>query len=139
SQTTRRVSRVLSDAGKRVVTVRHPMPYGDLEAQRCQRFADLSDLDAAGVTIEEREEYEPTIAAGHVVYAGVDYAEILSKAESEADVIVWDGGNNDLPFYRPTVHVVVVDPLRAGHERRYHPGEANVRMAGVIVINKIDS
>jgi len=139
SQTTRRVLKVLRDAGKRAVTVRHPMPYGDLDAQRCQRFADLEDLDLARVTIEEREEYEPTIAAGHVVYAGVDYAEILAKAEPEADVIVWDGGNNDLPFYMPTVHVVVVDPLRAGHERRYHPGEANVRMAGVIVINKIDS
>ena len=139
SQTTRRVLQVLREAGKRAVTIRHPMPYGDLEAQRSQRFADLSDLDAAGVTIEEREEYEPTIAAGHVVYAGVDYAEILSKAESEADVIVWDGGNNDLPFYMPTVHLVVVDPLRPGHERRYHPGEANVRMADVVVINKIDS
>jgi len=139
SQTTRRVLQVLRAAGMRAVTVRHPMPYGDLDAQRCQRFAELEDLDVAGVTIEEREEYEPTIRAGHVVYAGVDYAEILSKAEPEADVIVWDGGNNDLPFFMPTVHIVVVDPLRAGHERRYHPGEANVRMAGVIVINKIDS
>jgi predicted GTPase len=115
------------------------MPYGDLEAQRAQRFASLEDLDAAGVTIEEREEYEPTIRAGHVVYAGVDYADILERAQAEADVIVWDGGNNDLPFYAPTVHVVVVDPLRAGHERRYHPGEANVRMAAAIVINKVDS
>jgi len=139
SQTTRRVLKVLREEGLRAVTVRHPMPYGDLDAQRCQRFAELEDLDVARVTIEEREEYEPLIRAGHVVYAGVDYAEILSKAEPEADVIVWDGGNNDLPFYMPTVHIVVVDPLRAGHERRYHPGEANVRMAGAIVINKIDS
>ena len=139
SQTTRRVLQVLREADKRAVSVRHPMPYGDLDAQRCQRFAELEDLDVAGVTIEEREEYEPTIRAGHVVYAGVDYAEILAKAEPEADVIVWDGGNNDLPFFMPIVHIVVVDPLRAGHERSYHPGEANVRMADAIVINKIDS
>jgi predicted GTPase len=139
SQTTRRVLEVLREAGRRAVSVRHPMPYGDLDAQRCQRFAELEDLDLAHVTIEEREEYEPTIRAGHVVYAGVDYAEILSKAEPEADVIVWDGGNNDLPFFMPTVHIVVVDPLRAGHERSYHPGEANVMMANAIVINKIDS
>jgi len=139
SQTTRRVLAVLREAGKRTVAIRHPMPYGDLEAQRSQRFANDADLDAAGVTIEEREEYEPTIRAGHVVYAGVDYADILAQAQSEADVIVWDGGNNDLPFYAPDVHLVVVDPLRAGHERRYHPGEANVRMADVIVINKVDS
>jgi predicted GTPase len=139
SQTTRRVLAILREAGKRTVAVRHPMPYGDLEAQRCQRFANDADLDAAGVTIEEREEYEPTIRAGHVVYAGVDYADILAKAQAEADVIVWDGGNNDLPFFAPTVHIVVVDPLRAGHERRYHPGEANVRMAGALVINKVDS
>jgi predicted GTPase len=139
SQTTRRVLEALRATDKRAVTVRHPMPYGDLDAQRCQRFAELEDLDIARVTIEEREEYEPTIRAGHVVYAGVDYAEILAKAEPEADVIVWDGGNNDLPFFMPTVHIVVVDPLRAGHERRYHPGEANVRMADAIVINKIDS
>jgi predicted GTPase len=139
SQTTRRVLQVLRDADVRAVAVRHPMPYGDLDAQRCQRFAELDDLDNAHVTIEEREEYEPLIRAGHVVYAGVDYAEILAKAEPEADVIVWDGGNNDLPFYMPTVHIVVVDPLRPGHERRYHPGEANARMADAIVINKIDS
>jgi predicted GTPase len=139
SQTTRRVVRVLRDAGKRVVVVRHPMPYGDLEAQRCQRFATYEDFAAADVTIEEREEFEPHVAAGTVVYAGVDYAEILERAQTETDVLVWDGGNNDLPFYRPTVHIVVVDPLRPGHERRYHPGEANVRMADAIVINKIDS
>ncbi|MBI4729414.1 MAG: GTPase [Acidobacteria bacterium] len=139
SQTTRRVVRALREAGRAVVVVRHPMPYGDLEAQRCQRFATFEDLDAAGLTVEEREEYEPHVRAGTVVYAGVDYVEILGKADAEADVIVWDGGNNDLPFYRPDVHIVVVDPLRAGHERAYHPGEANVRMADAIVINKVDS
>jgi predicted GTPase len=139
SQTTRRVVRALRDAGKHVVVVRHPMPYGDLEAQRVQRFANLDDLDDAHVTIEEREEYEPHIAAGTIVYAGVDYHEILSKAEAEADVIVWDGGNNDLPFFRPDLHIVVVDPLRPGHEEHYHPGEANVRMADVVVINKVDA
>ena len=139
SQTTRRVQQIFRDAGKRAVAIRHPMPYGDLEAQRAQRFASIKDMDAAGVTIEEREEFEPTVAAGGVVYCGVDYGEILEQAQAEADVIVWDGGNNDLPFYTPDVHITVVDPLRAGHERRYHPGEANVRMADVIVINKIDS
>jgi predicted GTPase len=139
SQTTRRVLEILRGAGKRVVAVRHPMPYGDLEAQRWQRFASYEDLDAANVTIEEREEYEPTIRRGGVVYAGVDYADILARAQAECDVLVWDGGNNDLPFYVPDVHIVVVDPLRAGHERRYHPGEANTRAADVIVINKIDA
>jgi predicted GTPase len=139
SQTTRRVLEILRGAGKRVVAVRHPMPYGDLEAQRWQRFASYEDLDAANVTIEEREEYEPTIRRGGVVYAGVDYADILAKAQTECDVLVWDGGNNDLPFYVPDIHIVVVDPLRAGHERRYHPGEANARAAHVIVINKIDA
>lgn len=139
SQTTRRVVRLLREAGKRVVVVRHPMPYGDLETQRCQRFSAVEDLDAAEVTIEEREEYEPHVAAGTVVYAGVDYAEILERAQAEADVIVWDGGNNDLPFFIPAVHIVVVDPLRPGHERRYHPGETNVRMADAVVINKVDS
>jgi predicted GTPase len=139
SQTTRRVAQILRDGGSSVVVVRHPMPYGDLEAQRVQRFANYADLDAARVTIEEREEFEPHIEAETVVYCGVDYGEILEQAESEADVILWDGGNNDLPFYRPDVHIVVVDPLRAGHERRYHPGEANVRMAHALVINKIDS
>jgi len=139
SQTTRRVVQILRDSGRKVVVIRHPMPYGDLEAQRAQRFATLEDLDSANVTIEEREEYEPHIMAGTVVYAGIDYDEILGRAEREADVIVWDGGNNDLPFIRPDVHIVVVDPLRAGHERRYHPGEANVRMAHAIVINKVDS
>ncbi len=139
SQTTRAVSAILRDAGKRVVAVRHPMPYGDLVAQRVQRFATLEDLDRSRVTIEEREEYEPHINAGTVVYAGVDYGEILEQAQAECDVLVWDGGNNDLPFYRPALHIVVADPLRAGHETRYHPGEANLRMADVIVINKMDS
>jgi predicted GTPase len=139
SQTTRRVVRALRALGRQAVVVRHPMPYGDIEAQRVQRFASFEDLDAARVTIEEREEYEPHLLADSVVYAGVDYHEILSKAEAEADVIVWDGGNNDLPFFRPDLHVVVVDPLRPGHEEHYHPGEANVRMADVIVINKVDA
>ncbi len=139
SQTTRAVARTLREAGKRVVAVRHPMPYGDLEAQRVQRFAELEDLDRYGTTIEEREEYEPHITAGTVIYAGVDYGEILQRAQAECDVLIWDGGNNDLPFYRPTVHIVVADPLRAGHETRYHPGEANLRMADVIVVNKMDS
>jgi predicted GTPase len=115
------------------------MPYGDLVAQRVQRFIDLADLDRAGVTLEEREEYEPHLEAGSVVYAGVDYAEILARAEGEADVIVWDGGNNDLPFFAPTLHLCLVDPHRAGHESRYHPGEANLRRADVAVIVKEDS
>lgn len=139
SQTTRAVARVFREAGKRIVAVRHPMPYGDLNAQRVQRFAELADLDGADVTIEEREEYEPHINAGTVVYAGVDYGEILERAQAECDVLLWDGGNNDLPFYRPTVHIVVADPLRSGHETTYHPGEANLRMADVIVVNKMDS
>lgn len=139
SQTTRRVVEVLAAAGKRVVIVRHPMPYGDLERQRVQRFAKWEDIDAAGCTIEEREEFEPHVARGHVVYAGVDYGEILARAEEEADVIVWDGGNNDTPFYVPDLHIVVADPLRPGHELKYHPGETNLRMADVVVINKVDS
>jgi len=139
SQTTRRVGRILTGAGKRVVVVRHPMPYGDIEAQRVQRFETYEDLAREKVTLEEREEFEPHIDNGTVVYCGVDYGAILEEAEKEADVVVWDGGNNDLPFYAPDIHIVVVDPLRAGHERTYHPGEANVRMADVVVINKIDS
>jgi predicted GTPase len=139
SQTTRAIARTLREAGKRVVAVRHPMPYGDLEAQRVQRFATLEDLDRYRTTIEEREEYEPHITSGTVIYAGVDYGDILRQAQAECDVLIWDGGNNDLPFYRPTVHVVVADPLRAGHETSYHPGETNLRMADVIVINKMDS
>jgi len=139
SQTTRAIAATLKGAGKRVVAVRHPMPYGDLVAQRVQRFATLEDLDSHDTTIEEREEYEPHIATGTIIYAGVDYEAILEQAQQECDVLLWDGGNNDLPFYDPDVHVVVADPLRAGHETRYHPGEANLRMADVIVVNKLDS
>jgi predicted GTPase len=139
SQTTRAIADTLKAAGKRVVAVRHPMPYGDLAAQRVQRYADLSDLDTYDTTIEEREEYEPHITTGTIIYAGVDYGDILTQAQEECDVLIWDGGNNDLPFYKPTVHVVVADPLRVGHETTYHPGEANIRMADVIVINKMDS
>ncbi len=139
SQTTRRVASILGRAGKRVVVVRHPMPYGDLRQQVCQRFASYADLDRYQCTIEEREEYEPHLDRGIVVYAGVDYAHILAQAQAEADVLLWDGGNNDVPFFRPDLHIVVVDPHRAGHEVRYHPGETNVRMADVVVINKIDT
>jgi predicted GTPase len=139
SQTTRRVSDILEGMGKKVVVVRHPMPYGDLVAQTCQRFADYDDLDRYDTTIEEREEYEPHLDRGVVVYAGVDYEQILREAEKEADVVLWDGGNNDLPLFRPDLHVVVADPHRAGHELRYHPGEANLRLADVVVINKIDT
>jgi predicted GTPase len=139
SQTTRAIAGTLKDAGKRVVAVRHPMPYGDLEAQRVQRYATLEDLTRYDTTIEEREEYEPHIVSGTVIYAGVDYGDILAQAQTECDVLLWDGGNNDLPFYRPTVAVVVTDPLRAGHETTYYPGETNLRMADVIVINKMDS
>jgi predicted GTPase len=139
SQTTRRVAEILAAAGKRVAVVRHPMPYGDIAAQEVQRFARYEDLDAANCTIEEREEYEPHLARGHVVFAGVDYEKVLRAAEAEADVLVWDGGNNDTPFYVPDLHVVVADALRPGHELRYHPGETNLRMADVVVINKIDS
>ena len=139
SQTTRRVVRILRGRGRRVVAVRHPMPYGDLRRQRVQRFARAEDLEAQRCTIEEREEYEPHISAGCVVYAGVDYAAILAQAEKEADVLVWDGGNNDLPFYVPDIEIVVADPHRPGHERTYHPGEANLLRAHVVVINKVDS
>jgi predicted GTPase len=139
SQTTRAVAAALKDAGRKVVAVRHPMPYGDLTLQRVQRFAELADLDRFETTIEEREEYEPHITSGTVIYAGVDYAAILEQAQTEAEVLLWDGGNNDLPFYHPDVHLVLVDPLRVGHETRYHPGEANLRRADVVVINKIDS
>ncbi|HEV8564277.1 MAG TPA: cyclic 2,3-diphosphoglycerate synthase [Actinomycetota bacterium] len=139
SQTTRAVAATLKDLGKRVVAVRHPMPYGDLAAQRVQRYAELADLERYRTTIEEREEYEPHIITGTVIYSGVDYDAILAQAQEECDVLLWDGGNNDLPFYRPTVHIVVTDPLRVGHEISYHPGEANLRMADVVVINKIDS
>jgi predicted GTPase len=139
SQTTRAIAETLRDAGKRVVAVRHPMPYGDLAAQRVQRYASLEDLERYHTTVEEREEYEPHIASGTVIYAGVDYGDILERAQAECDVLLWDGGNNDLPFYAPDVHVVVADPLRAGHETRYHPGETNLRMADAVVINKMDS
>jgi predicted GTPase len=139
SQTTRAVAGALKDAGKRVVAVRHPMPYGDLAAQAVQRYAELADLDRYRCTIEEREEYEPHITSGTVIYAGVDYGAILEQAQAECDVLLWDGGNNDLPFYRPDVWIVLVDPLRAGHELTYHPGETNLRGADVIVINKMDS
>jgi predicted GTPase len=138
SQTTRRVGALLAEAGLKVVVVRHPMPYGDLAAQRLQRFASYADLDAHDTTIEEREEYEPHLDAGRIVYAGVDYEAILRAAEAEADVVLWDGGNNDLPFFAPDLHIVVADPLRVGHELRYHPGEANLRAADVVVINKVD-
>ena len=139
SQTTRAIAATLKEAGERVVAVRHPMPYGNLEAQRVQRYAAIEDLDRYDTTIEEREEFEPHIASGTIIYAGVDYGDILEQAQAECDVLLWDGGNNDLPFYEPTVHVVVADPLRAGHETRYHPGETNLRMADVVVINKVDS
>jgi predicted GTPase len=139
SQTTRRVAQLLRDDGKRVAVLRHPMPYGDLTKQVVQRFARYEDLDAADCTIEEREEYEPHLAEGNLVFAGIDYAAIIEAAEQEADVIVWDGGNNDTPFVKPNLHIVVVDPHRAGHELRYHPGETNLRMAHVCVVNKVDS
>jgi predicted GTPase len=139
SQTTRRIAALLRESDKRVAVLRHPMPYGDLTKQAVQRFERYEDLDAADCTIEEREEYEPHLAEGNLVFAGIDYQAILELAEQEADVIVWDGGNNDTPFIRPDLHVVVVDPHRAGHELRYHPGETNLRMAHVCVVNKVDS
>ncbi len=139
SQTTRYVAGALRDLGLKVVAIRHPMPYGNLVAQTAQRFADYDDLDEYDTTIEEREEYEPHIDRGIVVYAGVDYERIIRMAEQEADVIVWDGGNNDIPFYVSDMHIVVVDPHRPGHELTYHPGETNLRMADVVVINKIDT
>jgi predicted GTPase len=139
SQTTRHVASVLRGAGKSVAVLRHPMPYGDLTKQAVQRFARYEDLDAADATIEEREEYEPHIAEGNLVFAGVDYGAILERAEQEADVVVWDGGNNDIPFIHPDLHLVVVDPHRPGHELRYHPGETNLRMADACVVNKIDT
>jgi predicted GTPase len=139
SQTTRHVCDTLQKMGHKVVVVRHPMPYGDLVAQKVQRFADYADLDRQNCTIEEREEYEPHIDRGVVVYAGVDYEAILRDAEQEADAIVWDGGNNDLPFYKPDLHIVVADPHRAGHELTYYPGESNLRAADVVVLNKIDT
>ncbi len=139
SQTSRAVSEVLKSMGKRVAAVRHPMPYGDLTKQICQRFATLEDLETHQCTIEEREEYEPHLRAGSVIFAGIDYERILREAEKEADVILWDGGNNDLPFFVPNLHIVVADPHRPGHELRYYPGETNARMADVVLINKVDT
>ncbi len=139
SQTTRKIAQMLREAGKKVAVVRHPMPYGNLVEQKVQRFATMEDLDRYKCTIEEREEYEPHITRGHVVFAGVDYEAILREAEKEADIVLWDGGNNDLPFFKPDLHITVVDPHRPGDERYYYPGEANLRMADVVIINKIDT
>ncbi len=139
SQTTRKIAGFLTEAGKRVVAIRHPMPYGNLAKQRVQRFADLSDLDKHECTIEELEEYEPLINAGVIVMAGVDYAAILAEAEKEADIVLWDGGNNDLPFYKPDYEIVVADPLRLGHEQTYYPGASNVLRADCVVINKAET
>jgi len=139
SQTTRKVSEILKEMGYKIAVIRHPMPYGDLREQIWQRYETYADLDRYKCTIEEREEYEPHIDRGNILYAGVDYQEILERAEGEADIIIWDGGNNDLPFYQPNLHIVVTDPHRAGHEMTYYPGEANLRMADVVVINKIDT
>jgi len=139
SQTTRRISEILKSLGYKVAAVRHPMPYGDLTKQVVQRFATYQDLDDHECTIEEREEYEPHIDRGVVIYAGVDYEAILRQAEQEADIVVWDGGNNDISFYKSDLHIVVADPHRPGHELSYHPGETNLRMADVVVINKIDT
>ncbi len=139
SQTSRKVCRLLREAGKRVVAVRHPMPYGDLVKQRVQRFASIEDLKRHSCTVEEMEEYEPHLATGTIVYAGVDYAAILREAERDADVIVWDGGNNDMSFYKPDLTIVVVDPHRPGHELEYYPGETNLRLADIVIINKVES
>jgi len=139
SQTSRKIIEILRKTGKKVVAVRHPMPYGDLTRQVVQRFADYSDFEKHDCTIEEREEYEPHVNMGVVVYAGIDYEKILRQAEAEADVIVWDGGNNDTPFFKPDIHVVVFDPHRPGHETAYHPGETNLLLADIAVINKVDS
>jgi predicted GTPase len=139
SQTTRRVSLILREMGYKVAAIRHPMPYGNLVAQEAQRFADYDDLDEYECTIEEREEYEPHIDNGVIVFAGVDYEKILRQAEKEVDIVLWDGGNNDFPFYVPDLQIVVADPHRTGHESAYYPGEANVRLADVFVLNKVDT
>ena len=139
SQTSRQIAKILKDKGLRVVVVRHPMPYGDLKKQVWQRFASYQDLDKYECTIEEREEYEPHIDNGIVVYAGVDYGKILEEAQKEAEIIVWDGGNNDVPFLRPDLHIVVADPHRAGHELTYYPSEVNLRLANVVIVNKVDT
>ncbi|MCD6481500.1 MAG: GTPase [Thermoplasmata archaeon] len=138
SQFSRKIFELLSKKYK-PVAIRHPMPYGDLAKQKCQRFASYEDMDKHECTIEEREEYEPYIDMGGIVYAGVDYQEILNEAEKEADVIIWDGGNNDYPFYKPDLHITIADPHRAGHELAYYPGEINLRMADVVIINKVDT
>lgn len=139
SQTTRKVTDILKKKGYKIAVIRHPMPYGDLREQIWQRYENYADLDRYNCTIEEREEYEPHLDRGNILYAGVDYQEILKRAEKDVDIIVWDGGNNDLPFYKPDLHIVVTDPHRAGHEMTYYPGEANLRMADVVVMNKIDT
>jgi len=139
SQTSRRITELLRQRGRSVAVVRHPMPYGDLNAQRCQRFETLADLERYECTIEEIEEYESHIQKGHIVYAGVDYTDILRSAEKEAEIILWDGGNNDIPFYETDLHIVVADPHRPGHELRYHPGETNIRMAQVVLVNKVNT
>ncbi len=139
SQTSRFISRILREMGVRVVAIRHPMPYGDLSRQICQRFANYEDLDAHDCTIEEREEYEPHIDNGFVVYAGIDYAKILAEAEQEADLILWDGGNNDTPFYRPDLYITLVDPHRPGHEMSYYPGQSNLLLADILLVNKIET
>jgi predicted GTPase len=139
SQTARHVCGILKGMGKRVVAVRHPMPYGNLTKQIVQRFSSYKDFEKHKCTIEEREEYEPLVGQNIVVYAGIDYGRILKEAEKEADIIVWDGGNNDTPFYYPDIHIVVFDPFRAGHERLYYPGETNMIMADIAVINKVNS
>ncbi len=139
SQTTRRIAGILHEHGLKVAAIRHPMPYGDLEKQRVQRFASIADLKKHQCTIEEIEEYEPHIVSGTIIYAGVDYGDILAQAQAEADVLLWDGGNNDTPFYAPDLHIVVADPLRVGNELLYHPSETNLRLADVVIINKVDS
>src|SRR3990172_201999 len=139
SQTSRQIAKILKEKGQRVVVVRHPMPYGDLKRQIVQRFASRQDLDKCECTIEEREEYEPHVDNGITVYAGVDYQKILNEAETEADIIVWDGGNNDVPFLQPDLHVVVADPHRAGNELTYYPSEINLRLANVVIVNKVDT
>ena len=139
SQTTRRIAQMLREAGLNVAAIRHPMPYGNLEKQRVQRYGAIADLKKHQCTIEEIEEYEPHIVSGTIIYAGVDYGDILAQAQEEADVIVWDGGNNDTPFYRSDLHIVVADPLRVGNELTYYPGETNLRMADVVIINKVDT
>ena len=139
SQTTRRIAQMLREAGLNVAAIRHPMPYGNLEKQRVQRYGAIADLKKHQCTIEEIEEYEPHIVSGTIIYAGVDYGDILAQAQEEADVILWDGGNNDTPFYRSDLHIVVADPLRVGNELTYYPGETNLRMADVVIINKVDT